>query len=176
MKMAEKIALRVLMVALLAVVGLVARPGASLAQSALQVVPIEGIGSYNFGEGFSEPRITNPTTMPLCANVYLFYADGSPYDCYSVPVPPFASADDYSSICTGNDEDCIFNFEGSFFIVSGVPDPNGNCSPWAAHPKAGLRSWLMIDENGAIGVNAQDAVLSSDVLRGLMRACYGAPG
>ena len=153
MKIAEKIALRVLMVAFLAVVGLAVRPGVSRAQSALQVVAIEGSGSSTL-YGLSEPRITNPTTMPLCANVYLFNSDGSPYDCYSVPVPPFGSLDDYSSMCDTIEEDCIFNFEGSFFIVSGVPQANvtvnGGCNPLHVHPKAGLRSWLMIDENGRL--------------------------
>jgi hypothetical protein len=177
MKTAEKITLRVLMVALLAVVGLAVLPGVSLAQSALQVVAIEGSGIYDTTwVADSEPRITNPTTMPLCANVYLFNSDGSPYDCYSVPVPPFGSLDDFSSMCDTIEEDCIFNFEGSFFIVSGVPQANvtvnGGCNPFHVHPKAGLRSWLMIDEQGALGINAQDAVLGSDVLSGLMRACF----
>ncbi len=171
MKTSEKAMLRAVTIVLLTMVG-VMRPGILLGQSALQVVPIEGVGSY-YLNGTSEPRITNPTTMPLCANVYLFYADGDPYDCYSVLVPPFGSVDDYSSMCDTIEEDCIFDFEGSFFIVSGLQPPNhGECNPFVVNPKAGLRSWLMIDENGAVGVSAQDAVLSSDVLRRLMWACY----
>ena len=176
MKNFEKIALRMLMVALLAVVALAVLPGVSCAQSALQVVPIEGSGSVN-PWGFSEIRSSNPTTMPLCANVYLFYPDGSPGGCGSFLVPPFASLDDYCDPPEDTVGECYLPIdEGSIFIVSGVPQANvtvnGGCNPLHVHPKAGLRSWLMIDENGAVGINAQDAVLSSDVLSMLMRACY----
>ena len=173
MKNFEKIALRALMVALLAMVGLVARPGVSRAQSALQVVPIEGSSVYDDGgwiEALRELRSSNPTTMPLCANVYLFYPDGSPGGCASFLVPPFASLDDY---CPPPEGECYLPIdEGSIFIVSGAQPPNqGECNPFNVHPKAGLRSWLMLDEEGAVGVSAQDAVLGSDVLSALPRAC-----
>ena len=165
MKMAEKMALRVLMVALLAVVGLVVLPGVSRAQSALQLVPIEGSSQSG-----NELRISNPTTFPLCANVYFWSPFGEPDGCFSIMVPPFGSMDECGPY--GNVECPNPDIEDTIFIVSGVPDPNGNCSPWAAHPKAGLRSWEMLDDQGAVGISAQDAVLSPAVLSGLMRACY----
>ncbi len=169
MKTVEQIALRVLMVALLAVVGLVARPEVSLAQtapSALQVVAQEGSSSSHFYEN-SELRTTNTTTTPLCANVYRYDTGGSLTDCNSYLVPPFGSLDDF---CEG---DCSFSLgEGSIFIVSGLPLPNtGVCSDTIVKPKAGLRSWLEIDDEGAVGVSAQDAVLGADVLRKLIGDC-----
>ncbi len=167
MEMAGKITLRVLMVALLAVVGLVARPGVSLAQSALQVVAVEGSGSYHFEEN-SELRSSNPTTSLLCANVYAYDTWGNLQGCDSFQVSPFASLDDY---CEG--ECSTWLDEGSIFIVSGTPLPNnGGCNPTIVRPKAGLRSWLMIDDEGAVGVSAQDAAISADVLGKLIRDCW----
>jgi len=163
MKMAEKMALRVLMVALLTVVGLVVLPGVSRAQSALQVVAQEGSSSSHFGEK-SELRSSNPTAMILCANVYFYETDGDLVGCDSYKLYPFESLDPY---------DCDNPLdEGSIFIVSGTPPPNdGDCSPTNVKPKASLRSWLMTDDEGAVGVSAQDAVLSADVLRKLIGDC-----
>ncbi len=168
MKMSEKIALRVLVVALLAVVGLVVLPGVSRAQtapSALQVVAQEGSYSYHFDE-YSELRTTNATAMTLCANLYYYDTWGNLYGCDSFLLPPFASLDDD---CDGECYPPID--EGSIFIVSGTPDPKGNCNPYNAKPKAGLRSWLMTDDEGAVGVSAQDAMLTADLLRKLIWDC-----
>ncbi len=164
MKTAEKIAPRVLMVALLAMVALVARPGMSLAQSAFQVVPQEGDYTYHF-DTEPELRTTNATAGPLCANYYVYDTYGDIICCVAGIVYPANSVDSDFQEDSGLDE-------GSIFIVSGAQPPNnGNCNPMNPKPKAGLRSWLMVDDEGAVGVNAQDAMVSADVLGKLIMDC-----
>ena len=165
MEMAGKLTLRVLTMALLTVVGLVARPGVSLAWSTLQVVVQEGGYSDEF-DTHPELRSTNVTASQLCQNVYVYNRDGSIRCCTSNLLDPFASRDTH--------EDGGLN-EGSIFILSGRPS-NGNCDATRPNPDllGGLRSWLMIDDEAAVGISAQDANASFAVLQKLVSDCNGA--
>ncbi len=154
MKIAKKIALRVLMIALLAMAGLMARPGVSLAQSALQIVP----GEDDYGD--AELRIMNPTLLPLCAYVFVLYSGGGCDFSDSFYINPLGNASTF--------EGDYLDGEG-IFIVSSAVAPDGSCN-WSIRPKAGLRSW-MVDDDRTPGINAQDTPLTVDILKALVNSC-----
>ncbi len=162
MLMLEKMAPRVLMVALLAVIGLAVLPGVSHAQSALQVISTESSCEL-------DPVInsTNVTAGNVCENIYIYNRWGCLEYCTSVELWAFSSLDP---------DDCdwpLAGFEGSIFIVSTIPDNFGNCSPVNLSRTAagGLRSSVIADDMGPIGIPAQDAAASKSTLAKLVSDC-----
>ncbi len=158
MKMVEKMAPRVLLTALLAVLGLALMPGASLAQSALQALPLEI-------ECESELQIINPTPQTLCAYVWVMYSDGDCADTYSYLIPPLGNNN------SGGDYDLPWGEDMSVFILSSYQAPNGGGCTWQVRPAPGLRSWAVQDDTGTTGVNAVDVPLSATVLNTLFNHC-----
>jgi hypothetical protein len=159
MRKIEGTLIRVLIVAALAAVAFTARPGLSFADSALQLVVQENDSNSNLGFRESELKITNTTPTTLCANIYYYFDSGTPACCSGCLVSPFAS------LSTDAAADTVSNFsEGSIFILSGSTiGRRGVITCDATIPNAlpGLRSWLMVDDEGAVGVNAQDVSAST---------------
>ncbi len=168
MRKLDGMLVRVLIISVLAAVAFAARPGLSFAQSALQVVVQESSSSYHFGEE-SELKITNTTPTTLCANIYYYYDDGTPACCSGCLVSPFAS------LSTDAAEDSVGFDEGSIFILSGSPTNRRGalaCDDTIPIASPGLRTWLTVDDEGPVGISAQDVSAStSGTIQKLVSDC-----
>jgi hypothetical protein len=123
-----------------------------------QVVVQEGTTATHF-HAAADLRITNPTKDPLCANLYSYNENGKISCCASCPVAPFASLDIGSpGILLGSN---------STFILSGAP----RCDPARPFPQERLRTWMVLDQQGAVGFPAQSAPLDVYTLNKLKSDC-----